>query len=129
MGIQGFYLDPHKDSGFGLADAKHGGGVDVLFGHQGENRFGYELHGSAETIETGKQLRTDFYNYALGADLFYAFGDRTHLTPFILVGGGGTYNDIRSEEHTSELQSLMRISYAVFCLKKNTQCKHHDYLL
>src|SRR3546814_4095012 len=27
---------------------------------------------------------------------------------------------LRSEEHTSELQSLMRISYAVFCLKKNT---------
>src|SRR3546814_3846307 len=33
----------------------------------------------------------------------------------------------RSEEHTSELQSLMRISYAVFCLKKKktkTTCKH-----
>src|SRR3546814_2803893 len=29
--------------------------------------------------------------------------------------------DDRSEEHTSELQSLMRISYAVFCLKKKTQ--------
>src|SRR3546814_10364231 len=29
----------------------------------------------------------------------------------------------RSEEHTSELQSLMRISYAVFCLKKKTQKK------
>src|SRR3546814_1800451 len=29
----------------------------------------------------------------------------------------------RSEEHTSELQSLMRISYAVFCLKKNKQTK------
>src|SRR3546814_8208547 len=28
--------------------------------------------------------------------------------------------DLRSEEHTSELQSLMRISYAVFCLKKTT---------
>src|SRR3546814_3655197 len=28
--------------------------------------------------------------------------------------------DLRSEEHTSELQSLMRISYAVFCLKNNT---------
>src|SRR3546814_6224355 len=28
----------------------------------------------------------------------------------------------RSEEHTSELQSLMRISYAVFCLKKTKQC-------
>src|SRR3546814_5578823 len=31
----------------------------------------------------------------------------------------------RSEEHTSELQSLMRISYAVFCLKK-TQLIHHN---
>src|SRR3546814_9272048 len=31
--------------------------------------------------------------------------------------------DTRSEEHTSELQSLMRISYAVFCLKKNNKYK------
>src|SRR3546814_4165092 len=30
----------------------------------------------------------------------------------------------RSEEHTSELQSLMRISYAVFCLKKKRKHKH-----
>src|SRR3546814_4229541 len=30
------------------------------------------------------------------------------------------YGGLRSEEHTSELQSLMRISYAVFCLKKKT---------
>src|SRR3546814_1140788 len=30
----------------------------------------------------------------------------------------GSHDDLRSEEHTSELQSLMRISYAVFCLKK-----------
>src|SRR3546814_8433280 len=30
-------------------------------------------------------------------------------------------NALRSEEHTSELQSLMRISYAVFCLKKKTE--------
>src|SRR3546814_5766696 len=36
-----------------------------------------------------------------------------------LIGSG------RSEEHTSELQSLMRISYAVFCLKKKTT--HHKY--
>src|SRR3546814_3719677 len=31
----------------------------------------------------------------------------------------------RSEEHTSELQSLMRISYAVFCLKKKKKENHH----
>src|SRR3546814_4688223 len=35
---------------------------------------------------------------------------RTHLLP--------QSRDLRSEEHTSELQSLMRISYAVFCFKK-----------
>src|SRR3546814_6422813 len=41
-------------------------------------------------------------------------------------------NRTRSEEHTSELQSLMRISYAVFCLKKKKQTKekytqtHHN---
>src|SRR3546814_2643946 len=35
-----------------------------------------------------------------------------------IIGGG------RSEEHTSELQSLMRISYAVFCLKKKTTMKY-----
>src|SRR3546814_5208003 len=34
------------------------------------------------------------------------------------AGVGGRFSADRSEEHTSELQSLMRISYAVFCLKK-----------
>src|SRR3546814_4509269 len=38
-------------------------------------------------------------------------------TKRLVVNLGGS----RSEEHTSELQSLMRISYAVFCLKKKTQ--------
>src|SRR3546814_9567142 len=40
--------------------------------------------------------------------------------------------DIRSEEHTSELQSLMRISYAVFCLKKknkNSKITHNRTLM
>src|SRR3546814_9460556 len=35
----------------------------------------------------------------------------------------------RSEEHTSELQSLMRISYAVFCLKKKKSTRHTNILL
>src|SRR3546814_2286981 len=43
-------------------------------------------------------------------------------------GSGVDWNFYRSEEHTSELQSLMRISYAVFCLKKkishNIQIPH-----
>src|SRR3546814_7034647 len=42
-----------------------------------------------------------------------------HLLSFAFIGGGFILiASARSEEHTSELQSLMRISYAVFCLKK-----------
>src|SRR3546814_3041464 len=36
------------------------------------------------------------------------------------------FTGLRSEEHTSELQSLMRISYAVFCLKKKKQQPKHN---
>src|SRR3546814_2014190 len=42
------------------------------------------------------------------------------------VRGPQALRDRRSEEHTSELQSLMRISYAVFCLKKK---KKQNYLI
>src|SRR3546814_7403855 len=50
------------------------------------------------------------------------------LSATIRVGGTGLRPEIafRSEEHTSELQSLMRISYAVFCLKKKKKKKHTD---
>src|SRR3546814_5737697 len=44
-----------------------------------------------------------------------AVGDRV---PVLGAGGITDGRGVRSEEHTSELQSLMRISYAVFCLKK-----------
>src|SRR3546814_4744029 len=50
-----------------------------------------------------------------------------------LAQRGGVGPDGRSEEHTSELQSLMRISYAVFCLKTKIQhaklqlCKKHNF--
>src|SRR3546814_3023334 len=43
----------------------------------------------------------------------------------VALGAGGLM--LRSEEHTSELQSLMRISYAVFCLKKKKNTKIPRY--
>src|SRR3546814_7665407 len=46
-----------------------------------------------------------------------------HGCPILKTGGSVEIRPVRSEEHTSELQSLMRISYAVFCLKKKT---HHN---
>src|SRR3546814_6075649 len=48
--------------------------------------------------------------------------DRHHAFDHILIE-----KQCRSEEHTSELQSLMRTSYAVFCMKKKkTTAKSHD---
>src|SRR3546814_8383353 len=54
-------------------------------------------------------------------DVLAAAGTKWNFLPFTpgLVGGHCIGVD-RSEEHTSELKSLMRISYAVFCLKKNS---------
>src|SRR3546814_5512164 len=61
---------------------------------------------------------------------FAGLGQRTRHRGFIgvVVAGGGDRGfqqrqSRRSEEHTSELQSLMRISYAVFCLKKKINKK------
>src|SRR3546814_1682441 len=58
---------------------------------------------------------------------------------WMIVAGSPSYSAVgmtpnsplpaRSEEHTSELQSLMRISYAVFCLKKKTNLTHIHILL
>src|SRR3546814_7246455 len=50
---------------------------------------------------------------------------RDHLAASMTHQLDGAFGPARSEEHTSELQSLMRISYAVFCLKKqNTYTTH-----
>src|SRR3546814_1982953 len=43
-----------------------------------------------------------------------------------LVDQSKSTDELRSEEHTSELQSLMRNSYAVFCLKKKNNNKHNN---
>src|SRR3546814_8815392 len=49
--------------------------------------------------------------------------DRRQDRRSVLISSHGTEWPERSEEHTSELQSLMSISYAVFCLKKKKQKK------
>src|SRR3546814_3880786 len=56
---------------------------------------------------------------ALGAQVVHDGSQRAHGAVRTARAGGDALPVARSEEHTSELQSLMRISYAVFCLKKN----------
>src|SRR3546814_1808571 len=67
----------------------------------------------------------------IGADgkaMFFRFYDPRAFRVVIPTLGGAERRDFRSEEHTSELQSLMRISYAVFCLKKTTDNSYHTNL-
>src|SRR3546814_7726749 len=61
----------------------------------------------------------DVYRRAVD-EIVVPVAERTAVTWLLLSTGFDAHRDdpLRSEEHTSELQSLMRISYAVFCLKK-----------
>src|SRR3546814_5537544 len=63
---------------------------------------------------------------ARGRDMDFAGDEAAEAVPIEprRRGGAGGEPIERSEEHTSELQSLMRISYAVFCLKKKNRCTH-----
>src|SRR3546814_2848767 len=68
---------------------------------------------------------------AAGETFGYMVGDDHRFRTDVVVGkaelgnaGAADHRGARSEEHTSELQSLMRISYAVFCLNKKTPQKH-----
>src|SRR3546814_3942839 len=72
--------------------------------------------GFFEFIEGRKAPKLDGKRFAV-----LALGDSTYE---FYCEAGKRLDRRRSEEHTSELQSLMRISYAVFCLKKKKQHAH-----
>src|SRR3546814_8866667 len=77
-----------------------------------ENLSGYR---ASKPVRVGnaahKQMQLDVYGAVV-----------TAAAEFVAAGGSLQHDQKkRSEEHTSELQSLMRISYAVFCLKKQTK--------
>src|SRR3546814_10312099 len=59
--------------------------------------------------------------YQRGRGLAHAGNELGYAQPRVHIAADG-----RSEEHTSELQSLMRISYAVFCLKKKKNNQNYD---
>src|SRR3546814_9150400 len=77
-----------------------------------------------KALSLGKPVTDAIYDAGYAApSRFYAEAEaRLGMEPSAWRNGGRGVT-IRSEEHTSELQSLMRSSYAVFCLKKkNTKC-------
>src|SRR3546814_2546514 len=78
--------------------------------------------------DDARQPRRERHDAEPGApDVRAGHGDEHRLVIFpfgvghVEIGGMLAQPEERSEEHTSELQSLMRISYAVFCLKKKNK--------
>src|SRR3546814_3637833 len=106
----------------GLVLAERCGAAYVV---NADDPVGFERHGirDGEVIATGTLEITAIHtpghtpthmSYAVGVD-----GDPAAVFTggSVLYGAMGRTDLVRSEEHTSELQSLMRTSYAVFCLK------------
>src|SRR3546814_5641630 len=94
----------------------------------------------AEKVRIREEMRSyAMANGGAGAERFFAgktsedaivkLADKDGKPRLLLkvdANGDPSIEFLRSEEHTSELQSLMRISYAVFCLKKKKKQKHKD---
>src|SRR3546814_8218238 len=92
----------------------------------GDSQFRFSTTDEAQTLRADQRPRdqiaqhrakpqsSEQYNESQGdAQQYDAFSQQN-------ISRAGCLYQLRSEEHTSELQSLMRISYAVFCLKKKT---------
>src|SRR3546814_10185338 len=106
-----------QDERPGGVDMTESGDVDPFGARFPQRRLeplGQVAHGQrgpvADRVECGTPLRV--------FDAKVRRAHRTRATPM-----RSRLMRRRSEEHTSELQSLMRISYAVFCLKKKTEPK------
>lgn len=94
----GSYLLPDEardtPTGSGGVEIDDGFGFTAVYGRRWTQHLWWEVQGSRNVLETNSKGGTDFYNTQLGADLVYAFGDRSHFTPFALIGLGAAYNDV-----------------------------------
>src|SRR3546814_9537010 len=90
--------------------------VDAILVPGGFGDRGFE--GKVRAVRYARERRIPYFGICYGLQAAVVEYARNVLG---LADANSTENDRnRSEEHTSELQSLMRISYAVFCLKKKT---------
>src|SRR3546814_9836509 len=108
--------DPSPSSRSAAADGRPGGHPPALF--SGARRR--LLQGIDRHVSAAAALGLEG-NGALGLGEEGVVLAEADVAARVELGAALAHQDVagRSEEHTSELQSLMRISYAVFCLKKN----------
>src|SRR3546814_10674412 len=104
-------------------------GQKALGGYLGADQAAWRRHDSVALIEDGARVPAllvdqgeadSFLEKQLRPELLQGACERAgiELELRLRAGYDHSYYFIRSEEHTSELQSLLRSSYAVFCLKK-----------
>src|SRR3546814_9246214 len=101
--------------GDGLEDAAFGAGAG-LFGNLGGQYAVAPLVRAAGNTSVGRSVADLLANAGTGAG--NAVRGVRGQAPIPYEGSSVPRLSVRSEEHTSELQSLVRISYAVFCLKQ-----------
>src|SRR3546814_2290796 len=115
-------------SRLGFCRGRRGHGVDPLQWRRGSGRDVIQCHGGVvvkprrvpagpAAISTGSP---PFYwrpRPSLYISILLSLAKRYNLLAKLIQKSAKDIGNARSEEHTSELQSIMRISYAVFCLK------------
>lgn len=99
VGITATYLFADENRAPQIDD---GNGVSVLVGQRFDSGLGWEGHFSVDAFETGVDGTTDFYRQTLGLDLTYSFGGREQFTPFVLLGGGYSHNDVFPDERDDQ---------------------------
>src|SRR3546814_9646398 len=103
---------------FGAFEQKKEKGVEIVKTAKG-SEYSYYLDGTTFIASFQKNLSDK--RRILLVSHYMVLGSNTTCS----IGAEFSEPDtVRSEEHTSELQSLMRISYAVFCLKKKNEKQH-----
>ena len=102
VSVLGNYIHADRKRGLDVGnDVKYGTGASFIFGRHFGNGFGWEANYTYNALETGPHGAGDFYIHQLGGDLTYSFGDRQHLTPFLLIGGGGIFDDVHPRQNNS----------------------------
>src|SRR3546814_6383592 len=110
------------DDAFGLSRFEPVAGIDATFAQPVKPQHAVRIDHDLDDLSIGKRRRDGRPHrraqHRAPAALRLDIGRPAHDVASLAFASGFAPEAIRSEEQTSELQSLMRISYAVFCLKK-----------
>src|SRR3546814_1243600 len=98
----------------------NGDGKQDFWGRPG----GFVMSARYVNDSTGGSFMPHFARKENGCVGYCAFADFPGGGNLEVVNGRRVVSNMRSEEHTSQLQSLMRNSYAVFCCKKKNELQH-----